>query len=483
MARRGPTALARALSVSVATLLVLGGGLGPARALSAPHLPAPFALPATGTAGGLRVVGSAPVGFGPQLAMVNAANGEVDVANTQSGNVSVLQNAYAGPSFDVAANGTGPYDLLFNPVDTDALLTYHSYPSPHQVSLLCCPGVLGGLPFGSVKGITSDDEPALGAYDAFDGLIYLTDDGTTVGAAVVNASNETRYATASTGAGPRDLSVDAANGWAYVADLGSSSVTYLSGLRSIGTVAVPPLLNTSTSLLHVGSTLFPMYYASQIAFDPSDHEAYVADAGAAEVSVLSGSSSAVVANVSAGGLPYSVAYDPADGEVYAADVLSDTVTVLSGTSVLATLSVGAEPVDVAYDAQDGDMLVANLNSSNVSVLNGTTVVGSLAVGVGPNEVVYDAVDHDAYVVNYVSHNVTVLGPPSSGGGGSGVPPWAWGLLIVVVLVLVLLALLLGRRRRGRQPSAAGNPPASTGTPSPPAALPAGSPPPPSGGGP
>ncbi len=453
-ARRTAAVLAAVTAlVAVAVLAPTGVDVGPRTV---------WASSTSSSVGGLKVLGSAGVGADPGLASVDPITGEVDVANAGSANVSVLDGAMTVGTVNVTLNGSGPFGLLYNPVDTDTFLTYHSYLVPHQVTVLYGPVALGGERFTSAGGITASDEPVLGTYDPYTNLIYLTDDGATQGAIVVGPSNETRFATVPFSGGPRDLGVDPTNGWAYVVSLGSNNVTYLSGYRSIGAVTLPELYNASDAVLHIGSsTAYTPYYTSDLAFDPADGEMYVADAGSAQVSVLSSGLVQIVANVSVGQAPYSVAYDPADGDVYVSELNSSAVVVLRGTSVVATVPVGLDPIEVTYDAGDGDMLVANLNSSNVSVLNGTTDLGAVPVGSGPNDIVYDASNHETYVVNYASANVTVLGLTAREGGGSGTLPWIWIGLVLVVLLAVFAVILRATRRRTRSGEAGAAPPSAT----------------------
>ncbi len=476
-ARRTAAVLAAVTAlVAVAVLAPTGVGVGP-RTVSASST--------SGSVGGLKVLGSTGVGLDPGLASVDPVTGEVDVANAGSTNVSVLDGLLTVGNVSISSNGSSPFGLLYNPVDTDTFLTYHAYIVPHQVTILYGPVALGGQRLTSVGGVTASDEPVLGAYDPYTNLVYLTDDGATPGAMVVGPSNETRFATVAFSGDPRDVSVDPTNGWAYVAGLGSNNVTYLSGYRSIGAVTLPTLYNASDAVLHIGSsTAYTPYYTSELAFDPADGEMYVADAGSAQVSVLSSGLVQIVSNVSVGQAPYAVAYDPADGDVYVTELNSSAVVVLRGTSVVATVPVGLDPIEVTYDPGDGDMLVANLNSSNVSVLNGTTDLGAVTVGTGPNEIVYDPSNHDAYVVNYASANVTVLGVTAAAGKGPGAPPWIWIGVALLVLLGILAVIVLASRRRGRKGTAAAAAPPTPGTVAPPALPSSGgttSPPPPSGG--
>lgn len=447
-----------ALALAIAVVLVSAAlGVGGASASGSPR------------AGGLVLLGSPSVGRLPYLATWNASGGagggDVYVANGGGDNVTILAGASVVGSVNVTDDGLGPYDPVDDPAVPSVLLTYHAYgvhgSALHNVSVLYGPVTAGAQAVSRVAGVTASDEPSLGVYDLSTASIYLADLGANVGVLAINATNETVYATIPTGgtSSPHDLVVDPPNGWVYVADLGTSNISIVSGKAVLTTLPVPALANATHLLLNATGETFQPDYESDLAYDPLDGDVYVADAGADRVTVLN--DTRYLGNLSVGRFPYSVAYDPDDGDVDVTNLFSDNVSVLHGTSVVGSVPVGRLPVDVAYDAQDGDMLVANLNSSNVTVVAGTTVVGSIPVGTDPVCAIYDTVNDAAYVVDQGSSNVTVLGPPPSS-GGSGIPPWGWSVAVLVPLVLILLVVVLITRRRRSPGAPAPAPPPARG---------------------
>ena len=422
--------------------------------------PASF-QPASGPAPGLATLATVRVGIAPDLATWNASQGvgggDVYVANAGSENVSVLAGLTNVATVNVSAYGHVPYDPIDDPASSSVVLTYRDYTGPHNVSVLHGPVAGGTQAVAQVEGVTANDVPVLGVYDVANASIYLTDNGATVGVAVVGAANATRFATVLTGAtsDPRGLAVDPGNGEVYVVDLGVDTVTVVSGVHLLANVTVGALVNSTSGVNESSGGVDDLDYASDIVYDPANGDIYVANAGAGTVSVLNRTT--VIATVGVGKLPYALAYDPSDGEVYVTDVLSDAVSVLRGTTLEGTVPVGRYPVDATYDASDGDILVANVGSDNVSALNGTAVAGSVGIGptpVGsfgvpcaPVSIVYDTVDHDAYVVCEGSGSVTILG--TAPGGPPGIPAWGWGLVGIGLVLLVLLAITWNSRRRQR----------------------------------
>jgi YVTN family beta-propeller protein len=206
------------------------------------------------------------------------------------------------------------------------------------------------------------------------------------------------------GPGPTGLTYDPADGYVYVPNAGSSNVTVLSGLGTVGSV-------------NVGNE------TQSVVYDSGNGYAYAINAYSDNVSVISGT--ALLTTVNVGSQPVLAAYDSQNGFVYVANTMSDNVTIINGTSVQATLSAGLEPYAVALDPGNGLVYVTNLDSNNVTVIDGTAVVGSIAVGVQPWDILYDGRSGDLYVENSNSGNVSVInGMTVVGTVNVGSGPWS-----------------------------------------------------------
>jgi len=70
--------------------------------------------------------------------------------------------------------------------------------------------------------------------------------------------------------------------------------------------------NTVIANITVGS------WPAWVAYDPSNGYLYVADSGSNTVSVISGKTNTVIANITVGQGPWGVAYDPSNGYIYVA---------------------------------------------------------------------------------------------------------------------------------------------------------------------
>ena len=102
-----------------------------------------------------------------------------------------------------------------------------------------------------------------------------------------------------------------------------------------------------------------------IAYDPSNGYIYVADTGSNTVSVIDGANNTVIATIPVGRGPSGVVYDPSNGYIYVTNYFSDSVSVINGKTVIATIPVGSRPAGVVYDPSNGYIYVANAVSGTV----------------------------------------------------------------------------------------------------------------------
>ncbi len=246
--------------------------------------------------------------------------------------------------------------------------------------------VLASSPQDSVGGtvianVTVEDGPFSLGYDAENGYVYVANAGSDTVSVV---SGTTVMATVQVGHGPYGLGFDSGNGYVYVANAGSNTVSVINWTTVVTTVLVggPP----------VG------FYPTGVTYDSGNGYVYVTNGFSNAVIVINGTT--VVATVPVGLRPSAVDYDSGNGYVYVANYFSNTVSVISGLTVLATLPVaarGEQPYGVAYDSGNGYVYVPNAGS--VTVINGTTIVSSVEVGGYSEGVGYDSGNGYVYVTN------------------------------------------------------------------------------------
>jgi YVTN family beta-propeller protein len=122
---------------------------------------------------------------------------------------------------------------------------------------------------------------------------------------------------------------------------------------------------TVTATIPVGS--FP----EGVAVDPATHTAYVANSGAATVSVIDAATSTVTATIPVGTHPHGVGADPVTHTAYATNYNDGTVSVIdeATSTVTATIPVGSFPIGVAVDPAAHTAYVTNYFAGTVSVIS------------------------------------------------------------------------------------------------------------------
>src|SRR6266581_3195252 len=223
-------------------------------------------------------------------------------------------------------------------------------------------------------------------YNSRNGYVYVANEGSTT-VTVINGT--TVVATVPVGSEPGGGAYDSGNGYVYVANSAwfSDSVSVINGTTVVATIPV-------------GTNPWDVAYHSGNGY------VYVANAGSNNVSVIDGT--AVVATVPVESGPISVGYNSGNGYIYVANQGSNNVSVINGTAVVATIPVGDYPFDVGYNSGNGDVYVSSIGSGNLTVIEGTTVVGTVAVGGAPHGIAYDAGNGYVYVANFASDTVSVF---------------------------------------------------------------------------
>jgi YVTN family beta-propeller protein len=244
--------------------------------------------------------------------------------------------------------------------------------------------VLGTVPVGTW--------PYFAAFDGGNGYVYVPNVRSDSVSVIDGATNGV-VATVPVGTYPYFATYDSKNGYIYVPDYGSAGVSVIDG-------ATDALVTT----VSVGSSPLDAIY------DSGNGDVYVPNSGSANVSVIDGTSNTVVATISVGSGATFATYDTGNGYVYVANQNSNNVSVIGGRSIVTTVPVGALPEMPGYDSGNGDVYVPNAHSDSVSVIDGAsnTVVATVPVGSTPNGATYDDGNGFVYVANSGSGSVSVI---------------------------------------------------------------------------
>jgi YVTN family beta-propeller protein len=192
---------------------------------------------------------------------------------------------------------------------------------------------------------------------------------------------------------------------------GSSGTTFHSVTISVDVVNPSPFNVIAT--INVGN------YPGGVSFDPRNGYVYLTDLFSDTVSVIDGSTNKVVKTIQlpSGSQPGVTAFDSANGNIYVGNLATKTVTVINGTSntIITTIGVGARPIGIAVDSSNGNLYVVNQSDNTVSVVNATSnsVIKTIIVGTAPAGDVYDSTNKDIYVTNLSSNNVSVINGASN----------------------------------------------------------------------
>jgi YVTN family beta-propeller protein len=307
---------------------------------------------------------------------------------------SFLNNTYNGGSFDGAINNTGQ-NIQKTPGQN-----FKSLSAQFIIAADALNNTIPVLP-----------QPLGIAYDSANGYIYVANNGSnTVSVIDGNPSDTSTYNTviASPGVGraPYDIAFDSDNGYLYV--------TTANGVY---------VINGANNQV-VGAPITVAYHPYDVAFDSANREIYVSceglssSGGAGIVSVISDSTNQVITAIQVGSYPSEIAFDSANGYIYVADG-GGTVSVINGaTNALATgftnpINLETNVDGVAFDSANDEIYVTDYFLGAVSVINGTTnhVVGSISVNANnPARDVFDSASGIIYVVNYGSNSVSVIVP-------------------------------------------------------------------------
>jgi DNA-binding beta-propeller fold protein YncE len=344
-----------------------------------------------------------PVGHAPELPVVDPTNGWVYVPNLDSNNVSILSGTSvvgavalnASPVSAVVDSANGWVYVATVPTNSSA---------PSYVDVVNGFSVTASVELGTGVNVSGS------VYSPANGCVYEVS-FTTDTAYVVNGTAV--VANLTVGSGPGTPVFDPLNGYVYVPNMGSSSVTYLNGSAS----------NSSGPNGSVTVDSDPV----DVVIDSANGFAYVIDQwtgwNTGSVSILNGSN--LVKNVflavdSFGYEPTQGFWDPVHGVVY---VLTQgdfrgyysAVEVVQGLALAATdlaYPYGSEPLQATFDPAYGYLLVTNpTGGPNLTLVSNSSIVGNLSEPSGIQDGAFDSANGLLYLPlgeGNGSTNVTVL---------------------------------------------------------------------------
>lgn len=114
--------------------------------------------------------------------------------------------------------------------------------------------------------------------------------------------------------------------------------------------------------------------------------------------------------------PAGIAYNPINHDLYVAAFGSNQVfvidTITNSIVDIITVGIGTRPFDIVYNPTNHNMYVTNLGSNTISVIDSTIneVIANIPAGNNPAGITYDSLNQHMYVTNPYSNTVTMIHP-------------------------------------------------------------------------
>jgi YVTN family beta-propeller protein len=333
--------------------------------------------------------------FDPTNVLWASPGASVMVLNAALNAVSVLSDANYSLTGTIGLVAS-PYGSTFDPTNSDLYIT-NTFSSSVVVASTKNDSVLSHIPVGQF--------PIAAVYDNGTGEIFVANLYSN-DVSVVTATTNAVLTTIPVGLEPAALAYDEAVGRIFVANYNSSSVSVISDATNsvIATIPVPALPNS-------------------VVLDRMNGDVYVAAGGPGfisgapgNISVISPATDSVVANVTGvGPAPWGLAYDSANGDVYVgANSFSGwtSVTVVSGAtnSVVADVGVNNPSSAISYAGSSGDVMVATPDVDEVVAISDATntFLGQVSVGLEPEGLTSLPNSNLTYVNNLAGGTLSIL---------------------------------------------------------------------------
>lgn len=342
--------------------------------------------------------------------------------------------------------GSVPYGAAFDPVNDDVYVANQNY-SPAAGTVSIIDSNPSHATYNQVVGspITVGNDPLNLAFDTANGYLYVTNSASN-SVSVIDTTTNT-LATVS----PNPIPLSGTNSpYGITYDSANKDLYVSSGSGPPNAVLVIDGNPSNPTYNKVVATISGFGGPTGIEFDPSNGYVYVTNFITNSVSVIDGSTNTLATGftnpIQVGTKPMAVAFDHANGYLYVVNSLSNSVSVIdTSTNTLATsftnpIPVGTYPLSIAFNWLNGDLYVPNSGPGSVSVISGVsnTVVCTVSVGFNPQGVTSDSANGEVFVVNDGSGNVSVISPTS--------PVPEFGSIIGIISVLSIIGVIMISRK-------------------------------------
>lgn len=259
--------------------------------------------------------------------------------------------------------------------------------------------------------------PSSGAYDASNGEVYISNQGSNN----VTVINSKTFKTSSipVGKNPADIVFDPSNGHLYVTNLNSSNVSIISGST-----------NKVTATIGLGTGSHPDF---AYVFPSNGNVLVLSNLSLTKTTtawIIANSTNKVTTLTLGLGLYALATYSPTTDDFYIPNYYSDTISVIAANGALSNLTLPAPPVSLAYDPGSGWVILTlvpfgKTPSSVLGITSSNTLTApvgiptSAGVFLGTNGL-YDSYNNRLYFVSYnfttnTSYEVPVTPSATLGG--------------------------------------------------------------------
>lgn len=328
--------------------------------------------------GSNTITGWLAVGSLPTSVAYDPVDQAMYVADSGSNELTVL-DAATGDLVSTIATGSTPFFVAYDPA-MDRVCA-----SDFGSGTLSC---FGSQEFTPALTTSASGAPFWLAYDPAQNVMYVSGGADNI--SVLNGTTGLTAGMVDVGNASAGIAYDPANGEVYVA---TNSI----GCAVCGLLGSVVVFNASTDAIvtpgiPVGSN------AAGVAYDPANHDIYVADEGAGNVSVIRTATNTLGTTLAVGQEPYGLAYDPIGQSLYVSNLFSGNISVINSSldAVVQSVSVGGLPTVMTYDPNTHDMYIARPGDSDLAVVNAKTnaYLGPVAPFAGqPFAVQYDPFNH------------------------------------------------------------------------------------------
>ena len=268
-------------------------------------------------------------------------------------------------------------------------------------------------------------------YDPSNGYIYVANSNSNT-VSVIDPRNNSVIATIPVGQQPTELLYVPSNGYIYVTNFWSNTVSVINPTNN------SVIKNITVGLLPVGMT-----------YDPLNGYIYVTNAFSYNVSIIDSKNNALVGNIDLGlkrmGLillePWGITYDPKTGYIYVVDdhcynCGPNALSIIdpNNNSVIATILIEEGSINIFYNPSNGYLYLTTLSSIVVYNATTTSIMAIAEISIpyepaGPpelNSIAYDLNNGYLYVTDFLNNTVVVIDPDNNSFIGAikvGSNPW------------------------------------------------------------